>query len=83
MMRYLKLLNQMYQAPEESRMTDMKLWREKFVQASKNRLEPEFLISPLNSWVPFIDKNFKGANAYYGLLPEECLDDEEIGVIAQ
>ena len=77
MKRYLILLNEMYSEPEETRMENLGYWRQRFVEASKNRLEPEFQISAKNTWVPFIDRTKKGADAYYGLLPEECMDELE------
>jgi len=75
MKRYLLLIKEMQDEPEENKPLMRQYWMATFKEASKNRLEPEFPISNRNTWVPFIDRNRKGADAYYGLLPEECIDD--------
>ena len=73
MKRYLILLKEMYRSPGNTRMEKLDYWKKRYQDASLNRLEPEFQISPNNSWVPFIDMNRKGSDAFYGLLPEGCL----------
>lgn len=75
MKRYMILLNEMYRLPEAKRIASSKKWKKKFKHASKNVLEPEFQISNTNSWVPLIDKNIQGADAYFGLIPEECVGE--------
>ena len=47
----------------------------KYAKAALNRLEPEYEIHPDNGFKKIMDKNMLGANAYYGYLPDECVDD--------
>jgi len=54
---------------------DYDKWKGEYKQVVKNRLEPEFQISPENSWTLIIDKNLKGEAAYFGHLDAECIDD--------
>jgi len=42
-------------------------------QININRLEPEFQISPENSFVLIMDKNIQGSSAYFNNLSHECI----------
>lgn len=46
---------------------------EEFRRISKNKFDPDFPIRENNSWWPVIDMNREGADAYFGLISEECI----------
>lgn len=48
-------------------------WREAFKNASMNYFEPEYQISPDNSFSLVIDENKQGKDRYFGYLDENCL----------
>jgi len=43
----------------------------------KNRIDPEFKITTPSSWYPIIDANLKGKDAYFDMVEEECILEEE------
>jgi len=55
---------------------DYEQLRKEFDLININKLEPEFKISPNNSFTLIMDKNIEGAGAYIGHLKEECVDFE-------
>eukprot|EP00331_Platyophrya_macrostoma_P007233 CAMPEP_0176415902 /NCGR_PEP_ID=MMETSP0127-20121128/6055_1 /TAXON_ID=938130 /ORGANISM="Platyophrya macrostoma, Strain WH" /LENGTH=673 /DNA_ID=CAMNT_0017795931 /DNA_START=6 /DNA_END=2027 /DNA_ORIENTATION=- len=52
-----------------------KALRKEFKELSKNKLEPEFPLPENNSFTLIVDKSLKGAAAYHGHIPPECVDD--------
>jgi len=49
--------------------------RKEFDIVNQNRLEPEFEISPDNGFIKIMDKNLQGADAYFGHLQSECINN--------
>jgi len=45
-----------------------------FQKVNINKLEPEFQISPNNSFTLILDKNIEGAGAYFGHINKECIE---------
>jgi len=56
---------------------DKRKIRSAFAPVVQNRLEPEFKIRENNTFTLIMDKNIKGAGAYFGHLKEECVDDDK------
>jgi Tubulin-tyrosine ligase family. len=56
---------------------DIDAYRKEFSKINSNYLEPNFPISPNNSFTLIMDKNLKGTDAYFGHLAPECIDDTD------
>jgi len=54
---------------------DIKHYRAKFVAANFNGLEFEYPINEHNTFHLIIDRGYSGKEAYFDLVPEECVDD--------
>jgi len=48
-------------------------WRDDYIEASKNRFEPEYVPKIDNSWELIMDLNKEGAEAYFDYLDEKCV----------
>ena len=75
MKRVFKVILKLNERLEENENTDLTDLQEDFKSGMTNRIDLEYQISEGNSFVPIIDKNYKGADAYFGLLQDECVDD--------
>jgi len=75
MSRILDLLKKISKESAEEGRIDYTQWRNEYAQAAKNRFEPEYQISPDNTFKLIMDKNIEGPNAYFGHLDPECADD--------
>lgn len=50
-------------------------YREKFLEAEKNYLDPEFPFDANSSFSKIIDLNLKGKAAFVDMFPDKCFDD--------
>jgi len=72
MSRVLKLFKRISQQSAESGRIDYVAWRDQYAEASRNRFEPEYETSPDNSFKIIMDLNREGADAFFGILDEDC-----------
>jgi len=55
---------------------EVEIYRDRFKKISTNRLEPEYAhMTKGTNYTLIIDENRKGADAYFGIVDEECLID--------
>jgi len=73
MTRVLGLVRKMQEEEKVKGSIDLPQWQERYQEAVKNRIEPEFKIKETNSWTLVVDKNLPGAAAYFGHLSSECI----------
>jgi len=69
LLNLLKKINQ--QAEREGRIRTFK-WKKAYAKISANKLEPEYQLSPDNSFKLIMDLSRNGADAYFGHIPSEC-----------
>lgn len=60
--------------PDEFMMENLGEHKKIYNEIIRNRIEPEFEISPENSWIKIIDESLQGTDRYNGMFPAECLD---------
>jgi hypothetical protein len=72
MKRVLQVLKKINRESLEHGVADYNEWRDEYVEASKNRFEPEYEISSGNSFKIIMDLNLDGPEAYFGHIPAEC-----------
>jgi len=75
MTRVLAVLRAMNKELKSGGDLQIEEWKSQYSAATKNRLEPEYQISPKNEFVLIVDKNLDGAYAYGGLLEDDCAKD--------
>jgi len=73
MKRALQVIKDMQAEAAKTGQVDYSKWTDEFQDALRNRLEPEFAISPENSWVKIVDENYEGAGAYMDYITPDCL----------
>jgi len=74
MQRVLKVIEYMMDSHDADGEVDYYFWREEYQEAVRNRIDPQYQISKDNTWIPIINENLEGADKYFGLLREECVD---------
>ena len=70
MKRALRLIKRMN--GEESEGEKENKWRKEYSRISKNFFEPEYQLSPNNSFRLIMDLNLNGTDAYFGHIQPEC-----------
>jgi len=70
MKRALRLIKRMN--GEESEGEKENKWRKEYSKISKNFFEPEYQLSPNNSFRLIMDLNLNGTDAYFGHIQPEC-----------
>lgn len=74
MKRVFNLLDHIVRnSPDPTTTNIYRPYQDAFKLAYKNKLEPEYQISPENSFVLIMDKNLEGAAAYKGHITPECV----------
>jgi len=80
MKRVVNLVNSIIESGEaklgeegEVEIEDYDQWKKEFDQATMNRLEPEFELSPDNGYSKILDDNLSGTDMYMGLIDAQCL----------
>lgn len=76
MLRTFRLISKFNEDVSQDKDIDYLEYKKKYIIASLNRLEPEFQLSPNNTFVPIIDMNrkVKGENPFFDYIPKECAD---------
>jgi len=74
MQRVLKVVESMMDSYEDDGGVDFDFWRGEYKEAVKNRIDPQYEISKENTWMPIINENLEGAEKYFGLIKEDCVD---------
>ena len=74
MRRVIKLLEEMTEAQNDSSDVDYNFWRDEYKEATRNQIDPQYALSKGNTWMPIINENLEGADMYFGLLREECVN---------
>ena len=72
MKRVLKLIKKMNQQAEKEGRIRTSKWKREYLKISVNKLEPEYPISPENSFKLIMDLSLQGADAYFGHIAPEC-----------
>jgi len=75
MSRILDVLKQMEEEGIKTGGIDYTKWRKKYIEAEKNRIEPEYPIRSNNTFHIIMDMNLQGPEAYFGNLKSECVID--------
>jgi len=75
MQRVYELFNKINEEVLEKREIDYAKWKKEYKKAVSNRLEPEYSISPNNSFIMIMDRSRTGKDRYLGFLADECIDD--------
>jgi len=73
MSRVVKLIKQMELEGLIEGTINYTKWRPEYIEASKNRFEPQFNLSSDNSFHLIMDLNRKKSEAYFGNLKDECI----------
>jgi hypothetical protein len=73
MKRVLAVIKKMNADATEVGTIDYESFRQQYADAARNRFEPEYLISPDNTFKLIMDENLEGYDAYMGILDEECV----------
>jgi len=55
---------------------ELKRWKASYQSEAKNRLEPQYQISKANTFKLIMDESKPGAQAYLGILPDECVKNQ-------
>jgi hypothetical protein len=74
MKRVLAVVKKMNVDATELGNIDYENFREEYALAAKNRFEPEYEISPDNTFKLIMDENLSGSAAYMDILEPECVD---------
>jgi len=59
---------------QSGKLVDYNKLKEEFKKVNINKLEPEFQLSPDNSFSLILDKNIEGPGAYFGHINQECIE---------
>jgi hypothetical protein len=73
MKRILAVVKKMNTDAQEVGNIDYENFRQLYADAARNRFEPEYEISPDNTFTLIMDESRQGYDAYMGLLDEECV----------
>lgn len=73
MLRVVKLIKQMELEGLVEGTINYTKWRPEYIEASRNRLEPQFELSSDNSFHLIMDLNKDKSEAYFGNLKDECI----------
>jgi len=73
MTRIIDVIHRMQKDTGNGAVKNLEQWQEKYQEAAKNRLEPEFRIKDTNTWKLILDESKTGAEAYQGWISEECI----------
>lgn len=73
MKRLVLMLRKMALEKIESGTFNIANWKDTYDDAVRNRLEPDFMPRPDNTFYPVIDMNLEGADAYFGLIDSDCI----------
>lgn len=73
MKRVLKVIKNFKNSIRKNENVDFELWKLRYKNANRNRLEPEYNISANNSFTIIYDENRKGKRAYLGNVQNQCI----------
>jgi tubulin polyglutamylase TTLL1 len=73
--RIQEFMSSLHNQVSSRRKIDRREIRNQFAIINRNKLEPQFKISENNSFTLIMDKSLSGADAYFGHVTQECIDD--------
>jgi tubulin polyglutamylase TTLL1 len=76
MKRVHQFMQRFFKETASAKEIDWEPWREEFAIINQNKLEPEFPLRKNLTFTLIMDKSRKGKAAYFGLLDDDCIDDD-------
>lgn len=73
MKRVFRVIKDLQQEAKTTDQINLAKWQKEYDKAIKNRLEPEYQLKPENTFQLVFDENLPNSDAYFNLIPHDCL----------